>query len=317
MIGFIARRLAQLPLLLLAIFTLTFTLAWLVPGNPLEQGDGRRPPPEIEKAMREQYRLDDPIAFATDYLAGASGLDWLRGRSERVFDLGPSLRQPDHTVNEILAAGLPVSLALGTAAILIGLAIGVAAGLCGGLAPETRLDDLSQIVALVGISVPSFVVGSGLLLWLGVSWGVAPVAGWGGLAHVWLPALALSLPMAAYVARLLRFGLIEQMASDHIRTARAKGRSRLGAAWHHAMRNAFLPVLSYLGPAAAAVLTGSFVIEKVFSIPGIGRHFVEAVLAKDLTLIMGVVLVYSTLLVCLNLAVDVLYRWVDPRIEAG
>ena len=208
-------------------------------------------------------------------------------------------------------------MALGTAAILFGLAIGVAAGICGGLRPDSRLDLASQMVALVGISVPSFVVGSGLLLWLGVSWHLAPVAGWGGVGHVWLPAFALSLPLAAYIARLLRYGIIEQMASDHVRTARAKGRSRLGAAWHHAMRNAFLPVLSYLGPASAAVLTGSFVIEKVFSIPGIGRHFVDAVLAKDLTLVMGVVLVYSSLLICLNLAVDVLYRWVDPRIETA
>lgn len=315
MTGFVLRRLLQLPLIVGLVFTATFALAWIVPGNPLEQGEGRRPPPEIERAMRAQYRLDDPVAFAVDYLAGASGIDWLRGRSERVFDLGPSLRQRDLTVNEILAAGLPVSLTLGVAAILIGLGVGVAAGLVGGLRPDSPQDLLTQAVALIGISVPSFVVGAGLLVWLAVSWGLAPVAGWGGLSHVWLPALALSLPLAAYVARLLRFGLIEQMGSDHIRTARAKGRSRLGAAWHHALRNAFLPVLSYLGPASAAVLTGSFVVEKVFSIPGIGRHFVEAVLNKDLTLIMGVVLVYSTLLVCMNLAVDVLYRWVDPRIE--
>lgn len=317
MIAFVLRRLVQLPLILLAVFLLTFSLACLVPGNPIEQDELRRPPPEVEKAMRAQYRLDDPVAFAGDYLFRASGAAWLLGRSSRVFDLGPSLRHPDQSVNDILAAGLPTSLALGTAAILIGLAIGTAAGLAGGLRPDSWRDLVAQVISLVGISVPPFVVGSGLLVWLGVSWRIAPVAGWGGISHVWLPALALSLPMAAYVARLLRFGLLEQLASDHVRTARAKGRSRLGAAWHHAMRNAFLPILSYLGPASAAVLTGSFVIEKVFSIPGIGRLFVEGVLAKDLTLIMGVVLAYSTLLVLLNLAVDVLYRWVDPRIELG
>jgi oligopeptide transport system permease protein len=310
-------RLLQWPLIMLAIFAVTFALAWLVPGSPLDQPEGRRPPPAIEEAMRAQYRLDNPIAFASDYLAGASGLDWLRGRRDRPFDLGPSLRHPDWSVNEILAAGLPVSLTLGLAAILIGIAIGSAAGLAGGLRPDSGLDLGTQLVALLGISVPPFVVGSALLLWLGVGWRWVPIGGWGDPGHIVLPALTLSLPMAAYVARLLRYGLIEQMATDHLRTARAKGLSRLQAAWRHAMRNAFLPVLSFLGPASAAVLTGSFVVEKVFAVPGIGKHFVEAVLAKDLTLIMGIVLVYSTLLVALNLAVDLLYRWVDPRIEWG
>jgi oligopeptide transport system permease protein len=315
MIRLVASRLLQWPVIVLAVFAATFTLAWLVPGSPLEQPEGRRPPAAIEEAMRKQYRLDDPLAFAADYLAAASGVDWLRGRRERPFDLGPSLRHPDWSVNEILAAGLPVSLTLGVAAILIGLAIGTAAGLAGGLRPDSGLDFGTQAVALVGVSVPPFVVGSALLLLLGVQWRVLPVGGWGGWSHVLLPALALSLPMAAYVARLLRYGLIEQMATDHLRTARAKGLSRAQAAWRHALKNAFLPVLSFLGPASAAVLTGSFVIEKVFAVPGIGKHFVEAVLAKDLTLIMGIVLVYSTLLVALNLAVDILYRWVDPRIE--
>jgi oligopeptide transport system permease protein len=315
MIRLVASRLLQWPLIVLAIFAATFSLAWLVPGSPLEQAEGRRPPPAIEEAMRKQYRLDDPLAFASDYLAAASGVDWLRGRSERVFDLGPSMRHPDWTVNEILAAGLPVSLTLGLAAILLGLAIGTATGLAGGLRPDSGVDASTQLLALLGISVPPFVVGSALLLWLGVHWRLAPIGGWGGVSHVLLPALTLSLPLAAYVARLLRYGLIEQMATDHLRTARAKGLSRARAAWRHALKNAFLPVLSYLGPASAAVLTGSFVVEKVFAVPGIGKHFVEAVLAKDLTLIMGIVLVYSTLLVGLNLAVDVLYRWVDPRIE--
>lgn len=315
MIRLVASRLLQWPLIVLAIFAATFTLAWLVPGSPLEQPEGRRPPAAIEEAMRKQYRLDDPLAFAADYLAAASGIDWLRGRRERPFDLGPSMRHPDWTVNEILAAGLPVSLTLGIAAILIGVAIGTAAGLAGGLRPDSGLDASTQTIALLGISVPPFVVGSALLLWLGVHWRWVPIGGWGGLSHVLLPALTLSLPLAAYVARLLRYGLIEQMATDHLRTARAKGLSRTRAAWRHGLKNAFLPVLSYLGPASAAVLTGSFVVEKVFAVPGIGRHFVEAVLAKDLTVIMGVVLVYSTLLVGLNLAVDLLYRWVDPRIE--
>ncbi|MCA9296895.1 MAG: ABC transporter permease, partial [Phycisphaerales bacterium] len=142
-----------------------------------------------------------------------------------------------------------------------------------------------------------------------------PIAGWGGVQHLALPALTLSLPPAAYIARLTRFGMIEQLNADYVRTARAKGLPEHRIVIKHSLKNAFLPVLSYLGPAAAAAMTGSFVVEKVFAVPGVGQHFVDAVISKDLTLIMGVVLTYSTMLILFNLTVDVLYRWVDPRIE--
>ena len=174
---------------------------------------------------------------------------------------------------------------------------------------------MKKIVLTYGLI--SGVIGAGLLLvfasWL--RW--FPIGGWGGLGDMVLPAITLSLPFAAYIARLVRFGMIEEMSADYVRTARAKGLSRTRAALRHALRNAFLPVLSFLGPATAAAMTGSFVVEKVFAVPGIGRHFVDAVLGKDLTMIMGVVLVYSTMLALFNLAVDVLYAWVDPRIEVG
>lgn len=315
MLALIVRRLLLLPLIVLAVYALTFCLVWLVPGSPLDNPEGRRPPPEVEAAMRRQYNLDNPAAFFVDYLGKASGASWLAGVHHRPFDLGPSLRHPDWSVNQILAAGLPVSMSLGAAAIAIAVLVGVVAGIVGGLRPGSGLDLATLLLALVGISLPSFVVGAALLVAFAVAVPVFPVGGWGGMRHLALPALTLSLPFAAYIARLTRMGMIEQMRSDYVRTALAKGLSQRQAAMRHALRNALLPVVSYLGPAAAVAMTGSFVVEKVFAVPGVGRHFVDGVLSKDITLIMGVVLVYSTILVLFNLAVDVAYRWVDPRIQ--
>jgi oligopeptide transport system permease protein len=288
----IVRRLLQLPIILLVVYTITFALAWLIPGNPLENPEGRRPPPEIAEAMRAQYRLDDPWRFYWDYLGKASGASWLLGRHDRPFDLGPSLKHENWTVNEILAAGLPVSVSLGLLAMLLACAIGLTAGVVGGVRPGSTLDLATLMVALVGISLPTFVTGTLLLIALSVRLELFPVAGWGGLGHAVLPALTLALPFAAYIARLTRFGMIEQLGSDYVRTARAKGVPEHRVVLRHALKNAFLPVLSYLGPAAAAAMTGSFVVEKVFAVPGIGTH----------------------LLVLFNLTVDVLYRWADPRI---
>lgn len=315
MLSLLIRRLLQLPLILFVIYTITFGLAWLIPGSPLES-EGRRPPAEIEEAMRAQYNLDDPWTFYWDYLGKASGASWLLGRHARPFDLGPSFRHQDWSVNEILAAGLPVSATLGLLAILLALVIGVTAGVIGGMKPGSFADAATLLIALIGISLPSFVVGTALLLFFAVWLRWLPVAGWGTWQGMILPALTLSLPFAAYIARLTRFGMIEQLGADYIRTARAKGVSNLRAALKHALKNAFLPVLSYLGPACAAAMTGSFVVEKVFAVPGIGSHFVNAVLSKDITLIMGVVMVYSTLLILFNIVVDLAYCWVDPRIAS-
>ena len=310
----IVRRLIQLPFIVLAVYTLTFVLAWSIPGNPLENPEGRRPSAEIVEAMKRQYKLDDPVAFYFDYLGKASGVSYVIGLHDRPFDLGPSLKQPDWSVNEILWTGLPVSITLGMSAMLIALTIGVCAGTIGGLRPGSSADYATQVLAILGISLPSFVIGSALLMFFAVKRGVFPVGGWGGISYIVLPAVTLSLPFAAYISRLVRFGMIEEMGADHIRTARAKGLPRWKVAFKHALKNAFLPVLSYLGPATAVALTGSFVVEKVFAVPGIGQHFVDGVLGKDITLVMGVVLVYSTLMVVFNLAVDVLYRFVDPRL---
>ncbi|MHC5114316.1 MAG: ABC transporter permease [Planctomycetota bacterium] len=315
MTGLIARRLIQLPLILLVVYTIAFSLAWLVPGNPLENPEGRRPSDEVMQAMLEQYRLDSYWGFYWDYLGKATSVSWMIGEHERPFDLGPSLKHENWTVNEILAAGLPVSVTLGFTAMLLACAIGLTAGVIGAVRPGTLADLATLLVALVGISLPTFVIGTVLLVVFSVQMAIFPVGGWGGFSHLVLPAVTLSLPFAAYIARLTRFGMIEQLESEYVRTARAKGLAEWKVVLKHALKNAFLPVLSYLGPASAIALTGSFVVEKVFAVPGIGTHFVDAVLSKDLTLIMGVVLTYATLLILFNLVVDVLYRWVDPRIS--
>ena len=317
MLPLVTRRLAQLPLIVLVVYTTTFVLVWMVPGDPLDMPEDRRPPQAVVDAMRAQYDLDDPVTFYFSYLGKATGVSWVLGDAPRPFDLGPSLRSPGWTVNEILGQGLPVSVALGLAAILIALVIGVLAGVIGGLHPNSPLDAGTQALAVIGISLPSFVIGSVLLALFAVKLGLFPIGGWGGFSHIVLPSVALSLPFAAYIARLTRFGMIDEMRKDYIRTARAKGLPEYRVAYGHALRNAFLPVLSYLGPATAIAMTGSFVVEKVFAVPGIGRHFVDGILSKDITLIMGVVLVYATLLILFNLLVDVLYSWIDPRIRVG
>jgi oligopeptide transport system permease protein len=306
-------RLVQLPFILLAVYTATFLLAWQIPGNPLEK-EGRRPPQEVMEAMQAQYNLDDPVAFYGDYLWKASGLAWVSGeRDGPVFNLGPSLRHENWTVNDILMAQLPVSMTVGLCAILLALCIGLTAGVLGATRPGSLLDAASFLVAIVGISLPSFVIGVVLLVVFAVWFQWFPISGWGTWRHLVLPSIALSLPFAAYIAQLTRSGMIEQLRSDHIRTARAKGLPERTVVLKHAMKNAFLPVLNYLGPATAAAMTGSFVVEKVFAIPGIGTHFVDAVLGKDITVLMGIVLVYSTMLVLFNLTVDVMYRFLDPR----
>jgi oligopeptide transport system permease protein len=267
--------------------------------------------------MRAQYRLDDPVGFYFDYLGKASGISWVLGKAPRPFDLGPSLKNRDWSVNEIIADGAPVSITIGLAAILLALGIGLCAGVVGALRPGSAADAGTQLLAVIGISVPSFVTGAVLLIIFAAKLQWVPIGGWQGFRSLILPALALSLPFAAYVARLVRSSMLEQMSADYMRTARAKGLNRRQAAMGHALKNAFLPVLSYLGPATAFAVTGSFVVEKVFAVPGIGQHFVDAVLSKDITLLMGVVLVFSTVVILMNLLVDVLYAWIDPRIQSG
>jgi oligopeptide transport system permease protein len=310
-------RLVQLPIILAVIFVFTFLLAWVIPGDPLERPEGQRPSREVQEAMRRQYNLDSPWSFARSYVRGI----FIGSQAYPAPDFGPSIRYGGVRVNDIIRDGLPISATLGLAAMAVGLFLGTLAGVLGALRPNSLLDLSSLAVALIGVSLPSFVTGSVLLAIFAGILGWFPVGGWGGhspweyISHLILPALTLGVWPAAYIARLIRLGLADVMSSDFIRTARAKGVSEYRALFRHALKVAYLPVLSFLGPASAAVLTGSFVVEKVFNIPGLGEHFVTAVLNKDQFLILGVVLTFSAILILFNLLVDVAYAWLDPRIQ--
>lgn len=298
-------RMVQLPFILLAIYTITFVLAWAVPGNPLDMDETRRPPAEVVELMKAQYNLDNPVKFYFTYL----------GDVVTKFDFGNSLKQEDWRVTEIISGSFPVSVQLGLTAIIIALFTGVFAGVIGAVYRDSIWDWITLTIALVGISLPTFVTGTVLLAVFALTLQWLPVSGWGSLSQLILPAITLSLPFAAYIARLTRMGMLDVLGSDFIRTARAKGVANRDVIFKHALKVAFLPVLSYLGPAAAGALTGSFIIEEVFNIPGMGQHFVAAVTNKDITLMMGVVLLFSSLLIIFNMLVDIAYSFVDPRIQ--
>jgi len=232
-------------------------------------------------------------------------------------DLGPSFRMKDFTVAELIGRGLPVTLRLGAAALLLGLSLGIPLGLVAGLRQNGWADHAVMSIALVGIAVPNFVVAPVLALVFGLYLGWLPVAGWeaGSLSHLVLPVITLALPLVAYLARLTRGSLLEVLQSPYIRTARAKGLEPGVILRRHALKPTLLPVVSFLGPAAAALLTGSLVVEQVFGLPGVGRYFVQGAINRDYTLVMGMVIFYASLILLLNLAVDLVYGWLDPRIR--
>ncbi len=307
-------RLVQLPFLLLIIYTCTFVLIWVVPGESLET-EGRQRDPVVQEALEARYSLDDPVKMYYEIIIGRQSSEgaWEGGLIRG--DLGTSMVYRDFKVNQVIGDALPVSIQLGALAIVIALVIGVGAGVVGAVWRGGVLDTLTLGIALLGISLPTFVTGTVLLITLALWWPVLPVGGWGSVEQMLMPALTLSLPFAAYIARLTRLGMIDVMTSDYVRTARAKGQKESRVVMQHALKVAMLPVVSFLGPAAAAAMTGSFVIEKVFNISGMGQHFVDGVRNKDITLILGVVMVYATMLIVFNLLVDIAYTFVDPRID--
>lgn len=300
-------RLAGLVPTLFVIVTTAFFLMRLAPGGPFDEE--RAVPAEITANLQAAYGLDQPVVVQyANYLGGL-----LHG------DLGPSFRMKDFTVAELIARGLPVTLTLGAAALLLTVGIGVPLGLVAALRHNGWQDHAVMSVALVGIAVPNFVVAPVLALVFGIGLGWLPVAGWepGSVRHAVLPVVTLALPFVAYVARLTRGSLLEVLQSPFIRTARAKGLAPLAILRRHALKPTLMPVVSFLGPATAALLTGSLVVEQVFGLPGVGRYFVQGAVNRDYTLVMGMVIFYATLILLLNLAVDLLYGWLDPRIRHG
>ena len=306
MLSYALRRLlGALPTFFL-IVTLAFFLIRLAPGGPFDEEQALAP--EVKANLERAYGLDRPIH--EQYLRYLAGL--ARG------DLGPSMRLRDFTVNELIATGLPVSLTLGFSAVALALLLGVPLGVYAAVRQNSWADHAVMGVAVLGIALPVYVVAPLLALVFGVHLGWLPVAGWepGSVRDLVLPVVALALPTLAYVARLMRGSLLEVLRLPHVRTARAKGLSNAAVLWRHALPPAFLPVLSYLGPATAAVLTGSLVVETIFGLPGMGRYLVQGALNRDYTLVMGKVIVYAGLILSLNLAVDLLYGVLDPRVRA-
>lgn len=302
-IRFIFRRIAvSIPVIFL-VATTTFFILRLAPGGPFLSE--KAIPPEIQANLQAKYGLDQPL--------------WVQyGRYLRSLlrlDLGPSYKYPERTVNEIIAEGFPVSLLLGLAALIFALIIGIPAGIVAAVKHRGLLDRLTMSVVLVGISVPTFVLGPLFIFFLSLTLYWFPPALWGSPEQLVLPAITLGMPYSVYIARLTRTEMLEVLQQDYIRTARAKGVGEFRLLWRHALNGALLPVVSFLGPAVADLVTGSIVIEKIFAIPGLGRYFVESAFSRDYTVVMGTVLFYAVLLIAANLAVDVLYRFLDPRIE--
>ncbi len=311
MLAQVVRRLVVAVPTLLAIIAAAFVLMHLAPGGPFTKE--RQMPPEIERRLVAEYGLDLPIGQQLlRYLLGTDeGGGLVRG------DFGPSMTYKDKSVAEIIGEGAPTSLILGLGAMAFALVVGGFLGIMAALRQNRAQDYLVMAIAIAGVCLPPLVVGPILQLWLGVEWGVLPTQGLFrdefGLRYLILPILTLALPLTAIVSRLMRASMIEAMRSNAIRTARAKGLPEAQVIVRHALPIALLPIVSYAGPAMAGVMAGSFVVETVFGLPGIGKQFVLAAQQRDYTLVMGVVLIYSFLIIVLNLAADLMYRVLDPR----
>lgn len=303
MLAYAVRRLIVAIPTMLVIVTIAFFMMRIAPGGPF---DGERSlPAQIERNLQAYYHLDEPLIV--QYGIYLSGL--LQG------DFGPSFKYRDFSVTELIKAGFPVSAQVGGAAILIAILVGVTIGTAAALRQNSAFDHGAMAVAMTGITIPNFVVAPFLTLVLGVYIGILPVGGWGRPEQAILPVLTLALPQIAYIARLTRASMIETLRADFIRTARAKGLPERITVIRHALKGGLLPVVSYLGPAIAHVTTGSVVIETIFGIPGVGRYFVQGALNRDYTLVMGVVVLLAVLIIVLNLIVDLIYGFLDPRVR--
>lgn len=324
MIRFLLRRTLWFALTLWAVVTVSFFLMRAVRGGPFD-GE-RRLNPAIERNVQARYHLDWPLwkqyaAYVGPFNLDEHGTEFAGGDGTRRFggvlcgDFGPSFKYRDFTVNDILAQSLPISIALGSIALAWAVVLGLTAGVLSALWRGSRGDVALRVAATTGIALPNFVIAGCLVILFVFLVPLFPVAGYGSWRHLALPSLALGAPFAAYIARLTRTGMLEALSQDHIRTARAKGLPERAVILRHALPQALLPVISFLGPATAGILTGSLVIERVFAIPGCGSHFVNSALNRDYTLAMGVTILYTVLVYALNTLVDVAYTLIDPRIE--
>lgn len=302
---FIGGRLLQAIPVILVVITATFFLVRMAPGGPFD--DEKVVLPEVKAALEAQYKLDQPLLLQYGAYLG----DLMQG------DLGPSFKYPGRSVNELIGAGLPVTAELGLYALMIAVFIGILAGVFASLKPNTARDYTTMSLAMIGICMPSFLLGPLLVLVFGIHLDWLPVSGWGDIpGDKILPSITLGSAYAAYIARLSRAGMLEVLSQDYIRTARAKGLPQWRIITRHALRGGLIPVVAFLGPAFAGLLAGSFVVETIFQIPGLGRFYVQAAFNRDYTMILGTTVFLSTLIVLFNLLSDILAAWMNPRLRA-
>ncbi len=303
MLKFILRRILEAIPVLLIVVTLTFFFIRVPPGGPFD--DEKAVPAEVLENLNAHYHLDDPLHiqfydYVTNLLVG---------------DFGPSFKYPTRTVSELIFTGLPITFELGCYAILFAMTLGLLAGVLASIRPNTWSDYVPMGLAMFGICVPTFLLGPLLVLIFGIWLGWLPVFGWDSFSHKILPSITLGSAYAAYIARLSRGGMLEILGQDYIRTARAKGVSEFNIILKHALRGGVLPVVSFLGPAVAGLLAGSFVVETIFQIPGLGRFYVQAAFNRDYTMILGTTVFFAALFVLLNLISDVIAVWLNPKMK--
>ncbi|MBC8014386.1 MAG: ABC transporter permease [Sporomusaceae bacterium] len=303
MLGYMINRIISSLTVLLAIITITFLLMHAIPGGPFSSE--KKIPPSVLKNIEEHYRLNDPLwKQYADYMANLAS-----------FDLGPSFKYEGRRVNDIIRESFPVSLQLGAVSIALAILIGIPAGILAALHQNKWQDYITMLFSTIGVSVPSFVIATLLIYVFAIKLSLLPAAMWGGPEYLILPSLALAGHPMAFIARLTRSSMLEVNAQDYIKTARAKGLAQIVIIYRHALKNALIPVITYIGPMSAGILTGSFIVETIFAIPGLGRHFVTSIYNRDYTVILGVTIFYSVLVISLNLIVDLIYPHLDPRIK--
>ncbi|WP_342416787.1 ABC transporter permease [Paenibacillus sp. FSL R10-2782] len=301
---YILKRLFTMLVTLWIIVTLTFIIMHIIPGDPFSN-DSKTIPDAVLQNMRARYNLDKPLAV--QYVLYLKNL--------LVLDMGPSIQSKTTDVNMLIARGFPPSALLGIQSIVVAIIAGIALGTLAALHHNRPLDYISMFIAIIGISVPSFILAPLLIKYVAVKWHLLPVASWGTWQHTVLPSLALAVSPLAVIARFMRTSMLEVMHQEYIRTAKAKGLSSWAVVIRHGLRNALIPVMSFIGPLFASVITGTFVVEKIFAIPGIGKYFVDSIFNRDYPVIMGTTIFYSAILVVTLFLIDISYRLVDPRIK--
>ncbi len=305
MFSYIVKRMLNAVAVLWVVITITFFLMHAIPGGPFTAEKSL--PPVVLHSIEERYKLNDPLYKQYgDYLTNL-----LQG------DLGPSFKYPGRTVNDIIKDGFPVSFELGMEAILLAVIIGIPAGILAAVKRDKWQDRMVNFCTTLGVAVPSFVVAALLIYVLSTKLHILPAAMWNGWKYQIMPALALAGMPLSFIARLTRSSMLDVLGQDYIKTARAKGLSWAMVLFKHALPNSLIPVVTYIGPMAAGILTGSFVIESIFAIPGLGQYFVTSIYNRDYTVILGVTIFYSVIVIVLNMLVDLIYPLLDPRIKIG